>query len=108
MEIASMMEAESHHLRIDINIANKRTAIGMTTSSQTIKKLRRIFKKTGQIPKLIGLTYFTDASVIIPRLGVPFAFVGPGEDIYGKQGDESISLDSVIKAAEVYLEFISD
>jgi succinyl-diaminopimelate desuccinylase len=105
-KIASAMEAADRRLRINAEVANKRAAVGMTASSQIMKKLKRIYKKMGLPSKMIGLTYFTDASVIVPRLGVPFAFVGPGEDIYGKQGDESISLESVVKAAEIYLEFI--
>jgi Acetylornithine deacetylase/Succinyl-diaminopimelate desuccinylase and related deacylases len=106
--IADEMTIGTKHLQIDIEVVNKRAAIGMTSTAPIVKKLKKIYKKVKLHPTLIGLPYFTDASVVIPRLGVPFAFVGPGEDIYGKRGDESIALESVVQAARVYLEFITE
>ena len=105
--IAKEMTRRQKHLEIDLTAVNKRAAIGMTDSAPIIKKLNRIYRKRKTDPTLICLPYFTDASVIIPKLGVPFAIIGPGEDIYGKQGDESVALDDVTKAADIYLDFIT-
>ena len=60
----------------------------------------------GDKPQKTGLYYYTDACAIVPSLGVPFVFYGPGEDIYNIPNDESIALGSVIKAAKVYIEYI--
>ncbi|MDL2263784.1 M20/M25/M40 family metallo-hydrolase [Synergistaceae bacterium OttesenSCG-928-I11] len=106
--IADEMTSEEKHLEIRLETMNKRSAIGMTDTAPIVKKLKRIYKRQKISPTLIGLPYFTDASVIIPRLGVPFAIVGPGVDIYGKHGDESIALDDVLTAASVYLDFVSN
>lgn len=108
-EIVSTAEdmcAKTENLHISLELVNKRAAIGMTPTAPVIRKLKKIYRKLKVNPELIGLPYFTDASVIIPKLGMPFVIVGPGEDIYGHSGDESIALDSVLLASKIYLEFI--
>lgn len=104
--LAASMETNTPGMKFDVKLVNKRSAVGMTSSAPIIKKIKSICVKQQLKTQLRGVMYFTDASVIVPLLGIPFAIMGPGEDIYGKRGDESVALDNILQMARVYYEFI--
>ncbi len=106
--IAEGMMSETDDLRIEVDVVNKKAAVGMSATAPIIRKLKRVYGRLKLKPNLYGLLFFTDASTIVPRVGVPFAIVGPGEDIYGRRDDESIALDGILLASKIYLEFIRE
>lgn len=59
-------------------------------------------RHTGRAPALKGVSYYSDATVLLEGLDVPFAIVGPGDLGLSGQPDESVSIDNVLKAAEIY------
>jgi succinyl-diaminopimelate desuccinylase len=50
----------------------------------------------------VGVTYFSDAAVLCPALGMPMVIMGPGQ--LGGSGaiDESVSLEDVVTASHAY------
>ncbi|MBB6488654.1 M20 family metallopeptidase [Rhizobium lusitanum] len=56
----------------------------------------------GREPALKGVSYYSDATVLLEGLDVPFAIVGPGDLGLSGQPDESVSVDNVLKAAQIY------
>jgi succinyl-diaminopimelate desuccinylase len=59
-------------------------------------------RHTGRVPQLKGVSYYSDATVMIEGLDVPFAIVGPGDLGLSGQPDESVSIDNVMTAAKIY------
>lgn len=99
---------EEHYdsLRISVSVEHSNATVAMPLDAQIVKDFEKILENRNESVKKMGLFYYTDACAMIPALGIPFIFFGPGKDIYNIQQDEYIDLDSVIKAAEVYVEYI--
>jgi succinyl-diaminopimelate desuccinylase len=56
----------------------------------------------GTSPAIKGVSYYSDATVLLDGLDVPFAIIGPGDLGLSGQPDESVSIDNVVKAAVIY------
>ncbi|MDX1195438.1 M20/M25/M40 family metallo-hydrolase [Sinorhizobium medicae] len=53
-------------------------------------------------PEIKGVSYFSDGTVLLEGLSVPFAIIGPGSLGLSGQPDESVSVDNVLKAVNIY------
>ncbi|RWE76939.1 MAG: M20 family peptidase [Mesorhizobium sp.] len=53
-------------------------------------------------PEIRGASYYSDATILLDGLSVPFAIIGPGELGLSGQPDESVAVDNVVKAASIY------
>lgn len=56
----------------------------------------------GSAPAIRGVSYYSDATVLLDGIEAPFAIIGPGELGLSGQPDESVSIDNVVKAAAIY------
>ncbi|AEG58082.1 M20 family metallopeptidase [Sinorhizobium meliloti] len=56
----------------------------------------------GKAPAIKGASYYSDGTVLLEGLSVPFAIIGPGELGLSGQADESVSTDNLLKAVEIY------
>ncbi|MER9877362.1 M20 family metallopeptidase [Mesorhizobium sp. M0195] len=53
-------------------------------------------------PEIKGVSYYSDGAILLEGLSVPFAIIGPGDLGLSGQPDESVSVDNVLKAVEIY------
>ena len=100
------MERSVPGLVMNITVTNNRHSIGMAPDSPMIKRFESVLCDMKKPVKKAGLFYMTDASILVPPLGVPFLFFGPGEDVYTCLKNERISIDSVVDTAEVFVRYI--
>ncbi len=105
-KITCGMEQEEPRLSISIDSFNLQPPVGMNSKAKMVQRIRKIFKRNGLPYEEIGIHTFTDASRLIPTLGVPFVILGPGEHQRGYQADESVSLQSICQMAQVYIDYI--
>jgi succinyl-diaminopimelate desuccinylase len=56
----------------------------------------------GRRPVPAGVTYATDASVLVPSLGIPMSICGPGVREMAHQTDEYVSIATLEQSARVY------
>ncbi|MBA8820915.1 peptidase M20 [Ochrobactrum sp. P6BS-III] len=56
----------------------------------------------GKAPAIKGVSYYSDGTVLLEGLSVPFAIIGPGELGLSGQPDESVSVENVLKAVNIY------
>jgi len=103
---ASDMMDKNKSLKIEIDVENSNPTVAMPQDAHIIKRFENIISSIGDVPEKTGLYYYTDACAIVPNLGVPFIFMGPGENIYNILTDESVEIKSVLKSAQVYLRYI--
>lgn len=106
MTSAEDIEKRYESLRISVVVEHSNITVAMPPDARIVKDFEKILERRGESTKKTGLFYYTDACAMIPTLGIPFIFFGPGKDVYNIPQDESIDLDSVIKAAEVYVEYL--
>lgn len=99
-------EAALQGLHIDIKILNKRTAVGMATDAPLVCSFMSLCEKEGRKPKIVGQAFYTDASTMIPNLGVPFVIIGPGEKIFNDREDENVALSEVVFVSKVYRDYM--
>jgi succinyl-diaminopimelate desuccinylase len=59
-------------------------------------------KRLGRAPEIKGVSYYSDGTVLLDGLNVPFAIIGPGELGQSGQPDESVSVENVVKAVDIY------
>ncbi|MBB5538854.1 M20 family metallopeptidase [Rhizobium giardinii] len=53
-------------------------------------------------PDVKGVSYYSDGTVLLDGLSVPFAIIGPGSLGLSGQPNESVSIDNVLKAVDIY------
>lgn len=98
--------AEDPHLRFDVKVTNDRPAIETPSGDPMIQKLREIGKSLGISGRERGHFFYTDASQFVPRIPVPFAIAGPGDDSVAHCTDEHIEVSSVGRFARLYVEYV--
>lgn len=57
---------------------------------------------------LSGASYFSDAAVLCPALGLPRVIIGPGEMGMSGQRDEYVYVEKLLAAADIYVEVALD
>jgi succinyl-diaminopimelate desuccinylase len=57
---------------------------------------------SGTPPRIRGVSYFSDASVLQPATGVPTVLFGPGDDAVAHRTDEHVSVSDLVAAARVF------
>ena len=105
-ETQKCVEATSRGLSITVEVLNKRHGVGMSPDAPFIQRFVDIYKLHGRAPKFIGQSFYTDASSIIPTLGIPFLVIGPGEKSFNDHEDEHVLLDDVMFISNVYYDYI--
>lgn len=104
--LAREMMDETRDLEIALTMTKSRPSVSMDPQAPMIMRFERVLKEMGKETDRTGLSYVSDASVLVPCLGVPFLFFGPGEDVYTCLTDERISLRGVADTAEAYIRHI--
>ncbi len=99
-------EAKNRPLRMEMEVRVDRPALGMDEEAPLIRRFREIHRKLKLPWETAGINYFTDASVFVPKLGVPFVILGPGEERFFHQPDEYVALSDVTRFAEVLTEYL--
>ncbi len=56
----------------------------------------------GRRPTPGGVMYATDASVLVPQLGIPMTICGPGRREMAHQTDEYVEIDALVDSARIY------
>lgn len=99
-------EARFSGCGVGLEIINNRPAVGTAADHPFVKAVSESAEMAGLSPALRGLHFYTDASQLIPKLGVPFVILGPGDDALAHTVDEHVSINEVKGLAEVYCEFL--
>ncbi len=94
-------------LEVSIKVTNNRPPVGMSKRSPLIRRFREIYEDLGFSAEYTHIPYFTDASIFIPYLGIPFIFLGPGDSRFYDQTDEYVSITSVINAGRILINYMS-
>ena len=94
-------------LSIALDTINQRFPVGMSEDAPIVRHISYLCDKYAQKTKIIGQTFYTDASTVIPVLGIPFVVIGPGGKVFNDRGDEHVSLIDVIRIAHVYWGYLN-
>ena len=91
----------------ELSVLNDRPAIECAAGSPFREAITETAAKCGLDMTLRGHFFFTDASLVIPKHGIPFVIAGPGDDRQAHIINESIEIGSIRRFCEFYLEYLS-
>lgn len=95
-------------LNVTFKVANNRPPVGMSRRSPLIKRFREIYEGLGYSAEYTHIPYFTDASILVPALGIPFIFLGPGDSRFYDQTDEYVSISSVMNVSTILVNYMAE
>lgn len=88
---------------VTIGILDFKPAVESLPEDEFVKLCTEVCSRhRGEPPKIKGVSYYSDGTVLLEGLSVPFAIIGPGELGLSGQPDESVSIHNVLKAVEIY------
>ena len=105
--IAAREMREYPDLTVEIKKLISRNPIGIAPDAPIVRRVDACFTRLGRKPTKMGLGFYSDSSKIVPRLGIPFVLLGPGNWIYTDRGDESVSLDATLFVSNVYIDYLT-
>ena len=65
-------------------------------------------QRTGRDPSIGGVSYYSDAAILLDGLDVPFVILGPGDLGMSGQPDESASAERIHQVVDVYADIARD
>lgn len=91
---------------IEYQIINDRASLATNPDSKYINTLREVLDDNKIDKKEVGIYYYTDASDIVPFSDIPFLLFGPGFENECHIADEKASVNNIIMAEKIYMEWI--
>jgi len=88
---------------VAISILDFKPAIASPPDDDFVQLCSNVCERhQGRRPQIRGVSYYSDATVLLDGTAAKFAIVGPGELGLSGQPDESVIVDNVTKAALIY------
>ena len=102
-QLINHLQKRRPNLRADVEILTD--SLGMETPQNHIivKSLSKAIKAvTGKQPKVIGSGFWTDASILSNKSGIPSVLFGPGKEEVAHSVNEYVDIDQLYFASQVY------
>lgn len=102
-------QSEDPSFRASVHTETDRSPVETPPDDRLIQTALQVGQSVlahSMVPK--GMSYFTDASVLAPGLGVPTLIFGPGDERLAHQVDEKIDLRSVQLATNFYVALVQE
>jgi len=87
----------------EVKILLQREAIETKESNPFLKMIVASIKKVKNDVKIIGVSYFTDAAVIVPHFDVPFIICGPGKIDLMHTDNEFVAIEKLVESREIFI-----
>lgn len=96
---------DNENVKIDIEVLGNREAIEQPEASGFIRKLKQAIGDYDCCGTR-GIYFYTDGSIIIPKIKIPFVIFGPGNPRQCHKADEHISLKQIEQCFYYYQQII--
>lgn len=93
-------------LEIEVQVLNDRPSLENPADSGIAKRMSVILGRNKRSSEGKGIHYYTDASQLVPALSLPFLILGPGREDQMHCIDESVDIEEVREAVNIYLDYI--
>lgn len=96
--------AARHGLRVEVINRGERVALDTPIDHPLARACVQAAEAAlGHPPGICGLTGATDATELVPALGVPFVICGPGQMAQAHQPNEFVTLPALAASVEIYV-----
>lgn len=114
-ELVAQMREILDSLAVDIpeydatlDVINDKAAVSTPTDDSFVRMAQDVGQSLwGQALPAQGVSYYTDASILVPASGAPVIILGPGEADLAHQTDEWVSVEKLMGAAQFYAQLAS-
>lgn len=100
------LEAEVPGLSFKAECLTRRPELEASPAHPGVQCLMRAMETLEMDPAPAGVCFFTDASIAVPMLHVPFAICGPGDPQQCHTVNETADLPQIPQAADLYERFL--
>lgn len=100
------MQSRYSNILVKLNILNNRPAIECDKKSTFRERIIETAQESGLSTESRGHYFYTDASQVIPIRDIPFVIAGPGDDTMAHRVNECISLESVSRFTDFYMNYL--
>jgi succinyl-diaminopimelate desuccinylase len=99
-EVAATSSGE---IRVDITVDQDDGSVETDPEEPLVEALAAsVAAVTGRQPRIGGVTYATDAAVLVPGFEIPMVICGPGAPGMAHQPDEYVEVEQLVEATAVY------
>ena len=99
---ASELYKDKKFDKIEIKSLLQREAIENASSNPKIENAIKIIKNIKPDAMVSGVSYFTDAAVLVSHFNAPFVICGPGQAETMHTNNEYVSVNKLIESFEIY------
>lgn len=93
-------------IRLKYYIDNNRPPLGIAREDEFIKRVAASFENNKKNVKYTGIKFYTDGSLFLPEMGLPFVITGPGFVDLCHQRDEYTKLSHIDDFTKIYIDYI--
>lgn len=99
----AVARATNEDIRVDITVDQDSLAVETDPQEPLVRAVTASVQAvTGRPPRVEGVNYATDASVLAPGFSIPMVICGPGGSDMLHQPDEWVAIEQLTQAAEIY------
>lgn len=100
--------ARDKMLRAEVRLIHHAGSMDVRPNTAHISILRKHVRIRGYPGRIVGVPYWTDASILVNEARIPSCLFGPGDIAVAHSPDEYIRLDDVVIAAQIYAQTALD
>lgn len=100
------MQSKYSNIVVKLSILNNRPAIECDKKSTFRERVFETAQESGLSAASRGHYFYTDASQVIPVRNIPFVIAGPGDDAMAHRANEWVSLQSVLRFSDFYMNYL--
>jgi acetylornithine deacetylase len=95
--------SKDHDFKATVKLVDAGEPLETSPNEPLVKTLRAAFRETKNAdPQIVGVPYYTEASLFSGKLGIPSCLIGAGDIQQAHAADEFVKISEVIEAAEIY------
>ncbi|NLL91560.1 MAG: M20 family metallopeptidase [Ruminococcaceae bacterium] len=107
-DVIKEIEEIARETGIAVEIINDRPAVETDNEEPFVQRIRETAKHFGRNPGEKGISFYTDASIVVSRYPFPFVIFGPGDDAECHTIDEKSSISEMVSYAKMYFRYIDE
>ncbi|NMA06827.1 MAG: M20 family metallopeptidase, partial [Ruminococcaceae bacterium] len=107
-DIIKEIEEISRETGVAVEILNDRPAVETGKDEPFVMRIRETAKHFGRDIGEKGISFYTDASIVVSKYPFPFVIFGPGDDAECHTSDEKSSISEIVTYAKMYFRYIDE
>jgi len=96
------MADKDPHIAYKLETIINKPGIEIDPTNPLVAQVLDLIQCKDRESRLIGLNYFTDGAVLVPRLKIPFLIYGPGDANQAHKNNERILISKLLHSCEIY------